>query len=160
MCLWDKSTSSMRLKVMLPWGLTPLTSKHTYTYTHPAPSTYSTLLNAWHRSPPPNPFLYLTHFPACSVDTGEQPCHPLCQAPSLFPLGWKTLVEWEKEGSGRAEAVEDELKGGGKYQGEWVCPLTPPEVNPRRARGLALALSVSVCLCVFTCVLLERWSWS
>lgn len=58
---------------------------------------------------PTHPFLYLTHFPVNTVDAGE---------PSLFPLGWKTLAEWEKEGSGRTGAVEDELKGGGKYQGE------------------------------------------
>lgn len=74
------------------------------------------LLIGCDRIPPfPHSFLYLTHFPAYTGDTGEQPCHP----PLLVSTGVEnTSGVGKKEGNGRTRAVEDELKGGGKYQGE------------------------------------------
>lgn len=121
--------------------LSPVTSKHnTRTHTHPAPLIAH--CSVVELEAPTHPFLYLTHFPVNTVDAGE---------PSLFPLGWKTLAEWEKEGSGRTGAVEDELKGGGKYQGEWVCPLTPPRGTLQGSEGIGPCICVCVYVFLLTC---------
>lgn len=92
-----------------------------------------------------------------AVDAGEQPSHP----PLLVSTGVEnTSGMGKKEGSGRTVAVEDELKGGGKYQGEWMRPLTPLEVHRKAVQGLALVFVLSVCVClyVFAHVLVEGWS--
>lgn len=133
----------------------PVTSKQTNKHPFPQHSPLCTPLSGGDGTPtPPTHFVRSCIWPIFFALTlvWSPATHP-----SLFPLGWKTLVEWggKKERSGRTRPVEDELKvGGGKYQGEWVRPLTPPRATPQ---GVWCSGLRSVCVCVFVFLFMCKW---
>lgn len=58
-------------------------------------------------------------------------------------------MKWEKEGRGKAGAVDDELKvgGGRKVSGRVSTSIIHPKVHLRETSGSALVLSVCACVC-------------
>lgn len=154
---WNKSASSMNLRLIKSQGFSPPAHSSpwspltTNTHVLARSRTHTHTAQAQPNGQERRNLLRSCFWPIfmCRLLSNS----PAAQ-PSLFPLRWKMLVKWRREGCGKAGAAADELQGGGKYQDEWVRPLTPPEVRHRGAEGFAPALVLSVFAyeCVWSCV--------
>lgn len=90
-------------------GVVILSSPHSRIH-----STWTPRRLKYRTHPPPDPFFCVD----CN-GSGEEPCHSPSHPPILISSGVENVTGvGKKRGVGEVGAVEDELKGGGKYQDE------------------------------------------